>query len=232
MADRLPTVKEVTELLSTSKRTVYRLLAEGKLRSLVISRGSRRIPESEIERCISKRRPDQQASRCHSSFSHRPGTLTREVEPERRAELGLRATLRADKPHLEQGRAEGGAEHEPTTKPRQVAPADECGEGVTGIGKRSTFDPAAYGLAALQGEECPETECGVAEREAPSNRLHTRCGGVLADPKAPRRARGEHAEGAEHDPRRSQGPDELPIVHLHPPTRRAAECPTRRWLFA
>ncbi len=55
MAEQLLTVQEAMERLATSRRTLYRLLAEGQIRSIVLSKGSRRIPESEIDRYVRER---------------------------------------------------------------------------------------------------------------------------------------------------------------------------------
>lgn len=51
MGEQLRTVQEAMARLATSRRT-YRLLAEEQIRSIVLSKGSRRIPESEIDRYI------------------------------------------------------------------------------------------------------------------------------------------------------------------------------------
>ncbi len=52
--ERLLTVEQVAKHLAVARRTVYRMLAEGTLQSLVVRRGARRIPESEINRYITE----------------------------------------------------------------------------------------------------------------------------------------------------------------------------------
>ncbi len=52
--EQLLKVTQAADQLGVERRTVYRLVATGRIRSLLVSRGARRIPASEIERYIAE----------------------------------------------------------------------------------------------------------------------------------------------------------------------------------
>lgn len=51
-ADELLTVKECVPLLPLSQRTIYRLVASGRIRSLRLGPRGIRIPASEVDRLL------------------------------------------------------------------------------------------------------------------------------------------------------------------------------------
>ncbi len=52
--NNLLTIKEVSEILKLSQRTVYRLIEAGRLTVIKISRKAYRIPEKELIRFLKK----------------------------------------------------------------------------------------------------------------------------------------------------------------------------------
>ncbi len=55
MEDQLHRPEAVAKRFDIDRRTVYRMMSRGELKSVVISKGARRIPESEVQRYLRER---------------------------------------------------------------------------------------------------------------------------------------------------------------------------------